>query len=83
MDKRVIVAIVLCVGILALWAKLFPPPQPSKPAPVATAPGASAPPDGSPAPSTPPPAATGVSHPERQVEHVTPDARFVLSRPQR
>ncbi len=34
MEKRVILAIVLCVGILFAWAKLFPPPAPS-PAPAA------------------------------------------------
>ncbi len=79
MDKRVIAAIVLCVGILALWTKLFPPPEPTKPAPVAPAPATAAPPAGSPAPSALAPAATGASHPERQVELVTPDARFVLS----
>jgi YidC/Oxa1 family membrane protein insertase len=77
MEKRVIIAIVLCVGILALWAKLFPQPTPPKPAPVATTPAAPAPPAGSPSPGAPAPSA--VSHPERQVELTTPDARFVLS----
>jgi YidC/Oxa1 family membrane protein insertase len=79
MDKRVILAIVLCVGILALWAKLFPPPAPPKPAPVASAP-SGAPPSGAPSAAAPTAAATGaVNHPERQVELTTPDVRFVLS----
>jgi YidC/Oxa1 family membrane protein insertase len=78
MEKRVIIAIVLCVGILALWAKLFPPPPAPKQAPVAaTTPAVPAPPAGSPTPKAPAPG--GVSHPERQVELTTPDARFVLS----
>ena len=38
MEKRVILAIALCVGILFAWAKLFPPPVP---APVPASPAAS------------------------------------------
>jgi YidC/Oxa1 family membrane protein insertase len=79
MEKRVIIAIVLCVGILALWAKVFPPPAPPKPAPVAATPTAPAPPAGSPAAAAAAAPSGAVSHPERQVELVTPDARFVLS----
>lgn len=33
MEKRVILAIALCVGILFAWAKLFPPPTPAPSAP--------------------------------------------------
>ena len=39
MDKRVIVAIALCLGVLIVWTQLFsPPPKPAVQTPVATSP---------------------------------------------
>jgi hypothetical protein len=39
MDKRVMLAIVLCIGVVMAWTKLFPPPAPPPQAPApATAP---------------------------------------------
>jgi YidC/Oxa1 family membrane protein insertase len=77
MEKRVVIAIILCVGVLMAWSKLMPTPQPA-PAPTsqsalpAAAPGAGI------------PAAAGRdsasgNQPEREVELSTPDVRFVFS----
>ena len=42
MDKRVIVAIALCLGVLIVWTQLFsPPPKPPVQPPVATSPAGS------------------------------------------
>jgi YidC/Oxa1 family membrane protein insertase len=84
MEKRVIIAVILCVGVLMAWSKLFPPPAPA-PAPIAAPlPSTSAP--GSPGTSGPeaiPGAAAGgaaaTSQPEREIELLTPDVRFVFS----
>jgi YidC/Oxa1 family membrane protein insertase len=94
MEKRVIIAVALCVGFLVLWTKLFPGPHPAPPpAPAAAPAGAAA---SGPSGTTPagtavgagPAGAPGASaggaapagnRPERQVELVTPDVRFVLS----
>jgi YidC/Oxa1 family membrane protein insertase len=88
MEKRVIIAVVLCVGILFFWGKVFPPkPAAPPPAPVTSlegassptqpsAPGAPAPGAGQPTPGTPPAATV---HPEREVELLTPSVRYVLS----
>ena len=89
MDKRVIVAIALCLGVLIVWTQLFsPPPKPQ--APVATAPAggdagqatgaAAAPPAAAGAPAAPgTAAAAAVNRPERQIELLTPNVRFVFS----
>jgi YidC/Oxa1 family membrane protein insertase len=77
MDKRVIIAIVLCAGIVALWAKVFPPPQPPKTPTVASAP--VPPPPAGATGAAPAAAGAHAAHPERQVELVTPDVRFVLT----
>jgi YidC/Oxa1 family membrane protein insertase len=83
MEKRVVIAIILCVGVLAVWAKLNPPPPPpapsaptpaAAPAPSAAAPAPSA---AAPAPSAPSPAAA--DQPEREIELPTKDVRFVFS----
>jgi YidC/Oxa1 family membrane protein insertase len=83
MEKRVIIAMVLCGAILLLWQRLFPPPHPPTPAPTATAPQASAPSAPSavaPTAAAPTPGAgASATHPERQVILTTPDARYVLS----
>jgi YidC/Oxa1 family membrane protein insertase len=81
MEKRVIIAIILCVGVLMAWSKLVPPPAPPpappaaapQPAPsaTATAPGAAPTPAGSAAPAQ--------NQPEQEVELSTPDVRFVFS----
>jgi YidC/Oxa1 family membrane protein insertase len=77
MEKRVIIAIVLCAGILVLWTKLFPPPASPKTAPVATAPVPPPPAGGAPAQAAD--SAAHAARPEQQVELVTPDVRFVLT----
>ena len=90
MDKRVIVAIALCLGVLIVWTQLFsPPPKPPVQPPVATSPagadagqaaGTAAAPAGGAAPTAPGGAAAPVTNrPERQVELVTPNVRFVFS----
>jgi len=91
MEKRVIVAIVLCVAVLMLWTKFFPAPRPVAPPPAApvTAPSsASAPQAQAPAPPSSPvavpstggaAAAAAVNRPEQEVELITPEVRFVLS----
>jgi YidC/Oxa1 family membrane protein insertase len=87
MEKRVILAVVLCAGIFIAWQKLFPPPRPTAtaPAPVATAPANPGAPPSAAAGSTPG-AGTGaaapglaVNHPEREVELRTDNVRYVLS----
>jgi YidC/Oxa1 family membrane protein insertase len=91
-EKRVVIAIGLCIGILILWTQLFPPPVPEKPpaappAPAPTAPAApTAQPGGTPgAPAAAPgtgtasPGAPAVDRPETLVELSTPEVRFVFS----
>src|SRR5215471_2183579 len=89
MEKRVIVAIVLCVAVLMLWTKFFPAPRPVAPPPAApvTAPAPSSFPQ-APSSASPPPAAAPsaggaaaavANRAEQQVELVTPEVRFVLS----
>ena len=79
MEKRVIIAIILCVGVLMAWSKLVPPPAPPPPhqatqsAPSAAVPEAAPPAAGAPAPSG------AADQPEQEVELSTPDVRFVLS----
>ncbi|HVU51641.1 MAG TPA: membrane protein insertase YidC [Polyangia bacterium] len=71
--KRVVIAIILCVGVLAVWTKMQPTPPPAQQAAApATAPAAPA----APVAANPAPAAT---QPEQEVELVTPDVRFVFT----
>ncbi|HMF43586.1 MAG TPA: membrane protein insertase YidC [Polyangia bacterium] len=88
MDKRTIIAIALCVGVLVVWTQLLAPkPQPPSATPPA---GQMTPPP--PAPTTPPTllpgtpsaaapgtAAPVTNRPERLVEINTPEVRFVFS----
>src|SRR4051812_2997481 len=91
MEKRVVLAIGLCVGILLIWQTFFPPPKPTAPPPSAPVAGQNAP---APAPGAPPPTlfpggpanapagggATPVTNrPERLVEVQTPDVNYVFS----
>jgi YidC/Oxa1 family membrane protein insertase len=85
MEKRIILAIGLCVAVMIAWTKFFPV-RPPTPAPIAqTAPAAT--PEGvKPTVTGGPPAAAGgpagaavTNRPEQKVELVTPDARFVFS----
>jgi YidC/Oxa1 family membrane protein insertase len=92
MEKRVVLAIGLSIGVLLLWSTLFPGPKPPPPQPAAPV-TQTQPTPGTPAPGTitPPPAAgtapagTGTApaaaanKPERQVEISTPDVRYVFS----
>jgi YidC/Oxa1 family membrane protein insertase len=93
MDKRVLIAIAICIGIMAAWTKIFPPatdtaaPQPAPTQPASGgAPAAAAPVAGASATGTAPaagapavPAAAAAKRPERQVTLASPDARFVFS----
>jgi YidC/Oxa1 family membrane protein insertase len=77
MEKRVIIAIILCVGVLMAWSKLVPPPAPPPP-------GAQPAPSAAVAVGVPPaagqPALAGAANqPEQEVELSTPDVRFVFS----
>ena len=80
MEKRVIIAIGLCIAVLIVWTKLFPvrpPAAPPSPAVQVAAETGHAPAS---APSTPgTTGAPGVNHPEQQIELVTPEVRFVFS----
>ena len=89
MEKRVVVAIGLCIGVLILWTQLFPPPKPVAPPPAQTAPAAApvaqpspaagAPAAGSAAAGAGTAAAPVVNRPERLLEISTPEVRFVFS----
>jgi YidC/Oxa1 family membrane protein insertase len=95
MDKRTLVAVAICMGILLLWWKIFPPTPPQAPPPQAQsapaaqqqpAPGqpASAPATGPPAAAAPTPGAPAAPTPatrgpEERVVLRAPGARFVLS----
>jgi len=88
MDKRTIIAIGLCIGVLVLWTQVFAPKQPP---PSATPPaGQMTPPPAQTAsptllPGTPgaaapgAPAAAVANRPERLVELQKPEVRFVFS----
>jgi YidC/Oxa1 family membrane protein insertase len=91
MEKRVVLAIGLCVGILLIWQTFFPPPKPTPPAPTAPVAGQNTP---APAPGAPPPTlfpgapanapaggatAPVTNRPERLVEIQTPDVNYVFS----
>src|SRR5262245_34197084 len=94
MEKRVVIALVLCTGIFVVWQYLFgPKPQPAAQGQGATAtqtapgPAPGAPPpvpaagQAPAAPAVPAPAAgtAAVNHPEREIEVRTPQVRFVFS----
>ena len=91
MEKRTLLAVAICFGILVAWWKLFPPAPPAPPPkPAATAPAQPAATPGTPpAPgSTPAPGATAATAPagqpaargpEETVELQSAGARFVLS----
>jgi YidC/Oxa1 family membrane protein insertase len=87
MEKRIILAIGLCVAVMIAWTKFFPV-RPPTPAPVAQTAPVAAPEGGAVKPTVTggPSAAAGApagaaitNRPEQKVELVTPDARFVLS----
>jgi len=82
MEKRVIIAVVLCVGVLMVWSKLFPvkPPAPSTTNQQPAASQAAAPPSGPAAPAAAAaPATGGPSRPEQLVTIDTPDVQFVFT----
>jgi YidC/Oxa1 family membrane protein insertase len=83
MEKRVVIAVVLSVGVLLLWTHFFPPQKPpeqqptapvaqTQPAPTATAPAA---PAGAPSGTT----AAAANRPERLLEISTPEVNYVFS----
>jgi YidC/Oxa1 family membrane protein insertase len=82
MEKRLIIAVILSIGILVVWSKAFPPPAPppAKTEAVPTAPAPAAPPRSS-APAAPggAPAAQVAAGPERLVELPGKDVVFELS----
>ncbi|HVZ88035.1 MAG TPA: membrane protein insertase YidC [Polyangia bacterium] len=84
MEKRVILAIALCVAVIIFWSKFFParPPTPAPSPSAATAPATEpsrepGPPPGGTASAAP--AAATVNHPEQRVVVETPDVHFVFS----
>jgi YidC/Oxa1 family membrane protein insertase len=86
MEKRVVIAVVLSVGVLLLWTALFPPQKPpapaapvaqTQPAPGTTAPAAPGTPTPAGAPSGTAPAVT--NRPERLLEISTPEVNYVFS----
>jgi len=85
MEKRVILAIGLCVAVMVAWTKFFPvrPPAPApvaQTAPAATPEAAKAAVGGGPSvPSGAPAGAPITNRPEQKVELDTPDVRFVFS----
>src|SRR4051794_41699258 len=91
MEKRVVVAIGLCVGILLIWQTFFPPPKPTPPAPSAPVAGQNTPAPGAPpptlfpgAPATAPAgggAAPVTNRPERLRGGPTPPAHHLFSPP--
>jgi len=85
MEKRVILAIGLCVAVMVAWTKFFPV-RPPAPAPVAQTAPAATPEAPKPAvgggpsmPSGAPAGAPITNRPEQKVELDTPDVRFVFS----
>lgn len=83
MEKRVILAVVLCVAVLMVWTKLFPVKQPApstnQPAPTQAA----APANGAGAPSgaavAANPGSGNVNRPEQLVTIDTPEVQFVFT----
>jgi len=82
MEKRVILAVVLCVAVLMLWSKLFPvkPPAPSTAAQAPAQTTGAPPPSGAAAGLAPAAAGAPVTNrPEQLVTFDTPDVQFVFS----
>jgi YidC/Oxa1 family membrane protein insertase len=83
MEKRVIIAVILCIGVLVAWTKLYPPPPPaSSPAPAATAttsPTSATAPTGTAPSAAAPPALPAADQPEQEIELATHDVRFAFS----
>ncbi|HEX4404662.1 MAG TPA: membrane protein insertase YidC [Polyangia bacterium] len=77
MEKRVIIAVILCVGVLAAWTKLVP--QPPAALPAASAPAPVAPAAGDSGSTAATPTAAVASQPEQDTVVVTKDVRFVFS----
>jgi YidC/Oxa1 family membrane protein insertase len=81
-NRRLIIAVLLSIGVLFAWSKLFPPTPPPHPAVTATAPETAAhDTTGGAAPAGTPEGAPGTlgTEPEQQLELRTPDVRFVFS----
>jgi YidC/Oxa1 family membrane protein insertase len=89
MEKRTLIAVALCMGILFLWWKIFPP-GPASPPPPPAASGATSPSAGpaSPSPETKPAAAPAAENaagrpatraPEQRLALETADARYLFS----
>jgi YidC/Oxa1 family membrane protein insertase len=80
MEKRVIIAIILCVGVLMAWSKLVPPPVQPLPPPGSASPASPSATGPVAAPSAGPGSAAPVANqPEREIELATSDVRFVFS----
>jgi YidC/Oxa1 family membrane protein insertase len=94
MEKRTLLAVAICMGILLVWWKVFPPtppapaPAPPTAAPAATSPGGAAPTPpapgvpaqaGTPAAAAGAPAGGAARAPEELVTLDTPVARYTLS----
>jgi YidC/Oxa1 family membrane protein insertase len=88
MEKRVLIAVILCGAIFVAWQQFLAPKPPlptpaTSAAPTATTPGAAATPPVMPgaaaAPAAGQVAAGVVNHPEREIELRTRDVRFVFS----
>jgi len=95
MEKRVVLAIGLSIGVLLLWSYLFPGPKPPPPQQQQQQAQPTAPAPGTPAPTTAPgpggtaaaPAAPGTgaapgavaNRPEQLLEITTPEVRYVFS----
>ncbi len=78
MEKRVLIAVILCVGVLMAWTKLVPQaPPPATPvvASGTTSSGASS----TSSSSSPTTAAPAADRPEQQIDLSTKDERFVFS----
>jgi YidC/Oxa1 family membrane protein insertase len=93
MDKRTLIAIAACIGVLIVWTQLFAPkpeqqaqqqaqqqPAPTQTTPAAPATGQPSTTPGAPAaPAGGAAAAAPVDRPEKQVELLTPEVRYVFS----
>jgi YidC/Oxa1 family membrane protein insertase len=81
MEKRVILAVVLCVAVLMLWSKLFPvkPPVPSTAVQVPAQAAGAPPPSGAAPAATAATGAPTANRPEQLVAVETADVEFVFS----
>ncbi|HEY0705939.1 MAG TPA: membrane protein insertase YidC [Polyangia bacterium] len=81
MEKRTLLAIAISMGIILLWWKIFPPPQPAPPPP-ASQPAATAPASGGNASAAAPGVPAGAAAaqgPEQLTTLKTPGAHYLLS----